>query len=896
MVNTIKFSQMTDGGDIDNNKKVPGLKQGDNVLFNNPWTFLPPGDTASRPTPSAEINYRLRFNTEEQLYEYYDAVLGAWTQLQESAFTQGPFLIYKADPSIPDGQNLGALANGILKQTITAGSATLDIAVLDIDYYGPGMTGYLQAPAGVRDVNGNIMLQFQPVPSAVNYIALQNSDTGNDPGFNASGTDTNVGIGYAAKGSGLHKFYSLAEIPFEIHNGTGYQRVSQFRFEDVSGGFTYTFPQATGTIALTSGVATSIEGTANQVLVNGTSGSPVTGDVILTTPQDIGTTSSPTFANVEITNSIRDSNGNTILLFAPVINAVNYFAMSNVGTGSIPVFAAVGSDTDVSMGLNAKGAGVFNLKSAALTNQFQLNLGASYDSVINHNYPSNTNTRTYTWQDASGTVAFLSDIPSGSPSALTKTNDTNVTLTLGGTPNTALLQAVSLTLGWTGTLAPTRGGLGTGTAPTSGQIPIGNSGGTYTIAAIGSGTNILVGNGDGSITIGLTGVIAPTLGGTGVNNGANTLTLAGTLATSGAFASTFTMTGATNVTFPTSGTLATTSQIPTGAALTKTDDTNVTLTLGGSPTTALINATSLTLGWTGQLGLTRGGTAASLTASNGGLVYSTASALAILSAGSTGQIPRSGGAGAPTWSTATYPATAGTSGNLMKSDGTNWNSATFASLLTAPTQQRFTSGTGTYTTPTSPAPLYIRVRMVAGGGGGSGSGTGGSLDGGAGGNTTFGSSLLTCNGGGAGTAAGTAGAGGTASISSPAYGTALSGAYGDGNSYDGAVAGLVYIVGGGGGDSPFGGGGGGGAQQRAGNAGTTNTGGGGGGGGGNANTALSTGSGGGSGGFIDAIIPSPSASYSYAIGAAGTAGSAGTNGFAGAAGGSGYIEVTEYYQ
>lgn len=32
------------------------------------------------------------------------------------------------------------------------------------------------------------------------------------------------------------------------------------------------------------------------------------------------------------------------------------------------------------------------------------------------------------------------------------------------------------------------------------------------------------------------------------------------------------------------------------AALTKVDDTNVTLTLGGSPTTALLSATSLTLG------------------------------------------------------------------------------------------------------------------------------------------------------------------------------------------------------------------------------------------------------------------------------------------------------------
>ncbi len=42
------------------------------------------------------------------------------------------------------------------------------------------------------------------------------------------------------------------------------------------------------------------------------------------------------------------------------------------------------------------------------------------------------------------------------PHALTKTNDTNVTITLGGTPSTSLLQDVSLTLGWTGTLADSR--------------------------------------------------------------------------------------------------------------------------------------------------------------------------------------------------------------------------------------------------------------------------------------------------------------------------------------------------------------------------------------------------------------------------------------------------------
>lgn len=52
-------------------------------------------------------------------------------------------------------------------------------------------------------------------------------------------------------------------------------------------------------------------------------------------------------------------------------------------------------------------------------------------------------------------------------------------------------------------------------------------------------------------------------------------------------------------------------------ALTKTDDINVTLTLGGSPTTALLNATSITVGWTGILAPSRGGTNNGFTAFTG---------------------------------------------------------------------------------------------------------------------------------------------------------------------------------------------------------------------------------------------------------------------------------------
>lgn len=109
----------------------------------------------------------------------------------------------------------------------------------------------------------------------------------------------------------------------------------------------------------------------------------------------------------------------------------------------------------------------------------------------------------------------------------------------------------------------------------------------------------------------------------------------------------------------------------TPAALTKTDDTNVTLTLGGTPATALLQATSITVGWTGTLGLSRGGLAAALTASNGGIFYSTASAGAILAGTATAnQVLLSGSNTAPAWSTATYPPTT-TINQLLYSSSTN---------------------------------------------------------------------------------------------------------------------------------------------------------------------------------------------------------------------------------
>jgi hypothetical protein len=126
--------------------------------------------------------------------------------------------------------------------------------------------------------------------------------------------------------------------------------------------------------------------------------------------------------------------------------------------------------------------------------------------------------------------------------ALTEVNDTNVTLTLGGTPSTALLQAVSITAGWAGQLAVGRGGTGTATfntngvvisnttttgalaalSLTDGQLVIGSSIGPPLAASITAGTGISVTPGHNTISISATG----SSGITNVNQNSSSATLA----------------------------------------------------------------------------------------------------------------------------------------------------------------------------------------------------------------------------------------------------------------------------------------------------------------------------------------------------------------------------------
>ncbi len=129
-----------------------------------------------------------------------------------------------------------------------------------------------------------------------------------------------------------------------------------------------------------------------------------------------------------------------------------------------------------------------------------------------------------------------------------------------------------------------------------------------------------------------------------------------------------------------------------GAALTKTDDTNVTLTLGGAPTTALVNAASLTLGWTGTLSLSRGGLGIGSGTSGGVPYFSSGSTVASSGALGANLFVVGGGAGAApaTITTAQAQANLGIGVIEIMTTGVNFNSANTDTAITIALPTGFT--------------------------------------------------------------------------------------------------------------------------------------------------------------------------------------------------------------
>lgn len=342
-------------------------------------------------------------------------------------------------------------------------------------------------------------------------------------------------------------------------------------------------------------LVSSITGTANQVLANGTSASPQVGAVTLTLPQDIATSSDVDFGTITTSGDIQTTAGTLISgQSAGGSTGTLYLNSDTASTGALQMIAEANSGNYVNTLQNASttAARTWTLPdesgTIALTSDISSSLGyySFATNVMTMTDPGFTlpmgfsaNSGLYSFEytagDATGgatgvpaiTLAMAGSngyincmswrgggfIPSfnlmtsastviGTPSAVSVgqvlgsysfqgdngsyfttaaeiraivsdaiagndgipgdlqfyTVNTSGTFTLGMT----LTNAQILTLA--NPLPTGSGGLGVTTTPSNGQIPIGNGSG-YTVATLTAGSNVTITNGAGSITISVTG-------------------------------------------------------------------------------------------------------------------------------------------------------------------------------------------------------------------------------------------------------------------------------------------------------------------------------------------------------------------------------------------------------
>lgn len=121
----------------------------------------------------------------------------------------------------------------------------------------------------INDPNSNPMVYMYAVPSAVNYFQFVNQVTGQNPAIEATGSDTNIQLRLSGKGTGTVNIFGTANgtPSMTVQSGPGAQHVTQFQFPATAAGQTVTFPDLSGTVALSSNT-----GTAGQVLTSNGAG------------------------------------------------------------------------------------------------------------------------------------------------------------------------------------------------------------------------------------------------------------------------------------------------------------------------------------------------------------------------------------------------------------------------------------------------------------------------------------------------------------------------------------------------------------------------------------------------------------------------------------------------
>lgn len=357
----------------------------------------------------------------------------------------------------------------------------------------------------IKDGNGNELLIFNTTASAVNELTFNNAATGNNPRFQATGGDSNIGIDLLAKGTGSVNVRGNATLAGELRiyedtgSGTNY---SAFRGVARTTDITYLMPTADPTSgqALTSGApsggvaqlswttissgalpggsGTELQYRGGASTFSAVSGSSVTTNGYMTLAPTASTSGSPTLftltapAHTTLTASTEATDIN-FNLARTVQFATGTIALQRAMRIQGPTYAFVGASTITSvttLQIDVPVAGT----NATFTNSYGLVVGNPIDfinTIANFGGSLNSFYEINMTNNSSGTLAS-SDITAASNNATNGTNfvdmgitssgftDTNFTLWGGANAAYLFSEAINLTIATMRAGAPLRFGTG----------------------------------------------------------------------------------------------------------------------------------------------------------------------------------------------------------------------------------------------------------------------------------------------------------------------------------------------------------------------------------------------------------------------------------------------------